>query len=140
MDTAGNKGVSSAAVVSCIAPSPSPTATPSVTITPSVTPTPTPSTSTPPPSPSSSPAAGYDFYYADDYSCADPCSLSAVDQFVAFPAGSSVTFNKFYSWSGGTDSFKITGTTYDPGFPVPLLFDTDGPYNNCTIACAAGGS
>jgi hypothetical protein len=113
-----------------------PSATPSVTPTPTVTTTP--STTPPPPTPSNSPAAGYDFYYADDYSCADPCSLSAVDQFVAFPAGSSVTLNKWYSWSGGTDSFRVTSPTSDPGYPVPLLYDTDGPYNNCTFACSIG--
>jgi len=78
---------------------------------------------------------GYDFYYADDYSCADPCGLYAAAQIVAFPAGSSVTNNKFYSWSGGTDSFKITGTTIDPSYPVPLLYPADGPFNSCTLAC-----
>jgi len=70
MDTAGNKGVSSAAVVSCIAPSPTPSVTPSVTRTPSITSSPTPSvtpsitpsvtpsvTPDPTPCPSSSPAA-----------------------------------------------------------------------------------
>ena len=79
---------------------------------------------------------GYDFYYADDYSCADPCGLFAADQIVAFPAGSSVTNNKFYSWSGGTDSFKITGTTTDPSYPVPLLYPVDGPLDSCTLACS----
>jgi hypothetical protein len=69
MDYSGNKGVSSAAVVSCIAPSPTPSVTPSVTppITPSITPPGTPPvtpTSTvtpsvtpdPTPCPSTSPA------------------------------------------------------------------------------------
>jgi hypothetical protein len=96
----------------------------SISLTPSITPSP------------SAPVAGYDFYFADDYSCAEPCSLYAADQIVAFPAGSSVTNNKFYSWSGGTDSFKIGGTTTDPGYAVPLLYPADGPWNSCDLACA----
>jgi hypothetical protein len=62
--------------------------------------------------------------------------LFAVDEIVAFTAGSSVVNNKFYSWSGGTNSFKITGTTTSPGYAVPLLYDTDGPWNNCDLACS----
>jgi hypothetical protein len=111
-------------------PVPDPTATgvPTSTPVPDPTPTPTPTA-----------GAGYDFYYADEYSCADPCGLFAADQIVAFPAGSSVIINKFYSWSGGTSSYKITGTATDPGLIVPLLYSSDGPLNNCTFACAGGG-
>jgi hypothetical protein len=83
--------------------------------------------------------AGYDFYYANEYSCAEPCELSASNQFVAFPAGSSVIINKFYSWVGGTSSYQITGTASDPGIIVPLLYSSDGPLNNCTFACNSGG-
>ena len=79
---------------------------------------------------------GYDFYYADDFSCTEPCEMYAADQIVCFPAGSSVTSNKFYSWTGITNCFFITGTTTDPGFAVPLLYDTDGPWNTCDIACS----
>lgn len=79
---------------------------------------------------------GYDFYYADDYSCVDPCSLSAANQVVAFPAGSSVTYNQFYAWSGGTDCFYINGPTTDPGYSVPLLSPGDGPLGTCTLACS----
>jgi hypothetical protein len=97
------------------------------------------SSCTPPPSPSPSPASGYDFYYADDYYCAEPCGLTAYNQIVAFPAGSSPTINKYYWWSGGTDTYLITGAAYDPGFPVPLLLDTNGPWDNCTQGCLNGG-
>jgi hypothetical protein len=82
---------------------------------------------------------GYDFYYADDYYCAEPCGLTAYNQIVAFPAGSSPTINKYYWWSGGTDTYLITGAAYDPGFAVPLLLDTNGPWDNCTQGCLNGG-
>ena len=78
---------------------------------------------------------GYDFYYADNYSCAFPCSLYASGQIVAFPAGSSVTNNLFYHWSGGTNCFYVTGTAYDPGGAVPLLGDDMYGYNSCDLAC-----
>lgn len=81
-------------------------------------------------------AVTYDFYSADDYSCVDPCSLYAASQVVCFPAGSSVTYNQFYSWSGGTDCFYINGPTTDPGYPVPLLYPGDGPFGTCTLACS----
>lgn len=122
---------------SCIPPSPSVTPSNSVPASPSLTPSPTPSVIPPSPSPSTVP--GYDFYYSDRYDCADPCSLDATNIVVAFPAGSSVVNNKWYSWSGTTHSYKITGTTTDPMTSVPILYDTDGPYNDCTTACAGGG-
>jgi hypothetical protein len=76
---------------------------------------------------------------ADEYACAEPCEKSAGDQIVAFPAGSIVTVNnKFYTWSGGTSSYQITGTAADPGGIIPLLYPEDGPHNNCTIACNSG--
>ena len=106
-----------------------------------ITPTPPP-TSTPVPDPtptSTETGSGYDFYFADEYLCADPCELGAANQVVAFSAGSSVINNKFYSWSGGTSSYKITGATTDPGGIIPLLYSSDGPLNNCTFACAGGG-
>jgi hypothetical protein len=78
---------------------------------------------------------GYDFYYANNYSCAFPCSSYASGQIVAFPAGSSVTNNLFYHWSGGTNCFYVTGTAYDPGGTVPLLGDDMYGYNSCDLAC-----
>ena len=80
---------------------------------------------------------GYDFYYADDYSCAAPCGLFAANQIVCFPAGSSVTNNKFYFYSGGGNAYLITGTTTNPGGAVPLLDPSNGPFDTCTLACSA---
>ena len=98
-------------------------------------------TATPTQTPTPTPPVGYDFYYADEYDCAEPCSQIVGNEIVAFPAGSSVTVNnKFYSWSGGTSSFRITGTAADPGGIIPLLDPLDGPYDTCTQACAGGGS
>ena len=72
MDTAGNKGVSTAVVVSCIAPSPTPsrtpTVTPSVSRTPSSTPAPTPSltpTRTPSLTPTPTPSAALGYAFVD---------------------------------------------------------------------------
>ena len=89
----------------------------------------------PTPSPTATPAAGYDFYDAIDYDCATCSNQGTV--VVAFPAGSSVTLNRWYFWSlGGTDSFKILSSTTDPGGAVPLLYSTDGPFTSCAISCS----
>ena len=78
---------------------------------------------------------------ADEYSCAEPCGISAYNQIVAFPVGSTVSLSsKFYTWTDNSSSFMIISTTTDPGAVVPLLYPFDGPYNNCTQACAGGGT
>lgn len=78
---------------------------------------------------------GYDFYYADSYYCEFPCGLEAYGQIVAFPAGSYVQNYKWYAWSGGTNSYRITGTAYDPHVVVPLLGTDMSGYNSCDVAC-----
>jgi hypothetical protein len=118
---------------------PPPTATPTSTpVPPTATPLPT---STPvPPTATPVPPATYDFYTADEYGCAEPCGVSAYNQIVSFPAGSSVSLeSKFYTWTGGSSSYMIIATTTDPSVPVPLLSPADGPYDNCTQACNSGG-
>ena len=89
----------------------------------------------PTPSPTATPAAGYDFYNATDYACVDCSNQGPI--VVAFPAGSSVTLNRWYTWSAGgsTDSFRILSSTTNPGGAVPLLFSSDGPYTSCLLAC-----
>ena len=78
---------------------------------------------------------------ADEYSCAIPCSLSASSQIVAFPAGSTVSLSsEFYTWTDNPSVFMIISATTDPGEVVPLLYPFDGPYDNCTQACAGGGT
>ena len=131
-DSAGHKTSKSVTVNCYVAPTPTPT--PTATPIPPDTPTPTPTAT-----PTATPAPGYDFYYAEEYLCAEPCELGQSSTIVAFSAGSSVIINKFYSWVGGTSSFKITGEATDPGGIIPLLYYSDGPLNSCTFACAGGG-
>jgi hypothetical protein len=125
-------------------PTYTPTPTPTVTSTPTVTPTPTATTITPTDTPTPTPTetgSGYDYYLADEYSCAEPCGVSAYNQIVAFPAGSTVSLlSKFYTWTDNPSVFMIISATTDPFAPVPLLYPFDGPYDTCTIACAGGGT
>jgi hypothetical protein len=149
--------------VACPTPVPTSTPVPDPTSTPVPDPTSTPvppPTSTPVPDPTATPAppptstpvpdptptstetgSGYDYYLADQYGCAEPCGESASNQIVAFPVGSTVSLSsKFYSWTDNPSVFMIISATTDPGVVVPLLYPFDGPYDNCTQACAGGGT
>jgi hypothetical protein len=80
---------------------------------------------------------GYDYYYADVYSCAVPCSLNSSSQIVAFPTGSSVLDNYYYSDPVGdyAFSYRIGMPTIDPGYPLPILDSANGPWTSCDLAC-----
>ena len=118
-------------------PTPTPTATNTPTPTPTATFTPTPTGPTDTPTPTPSPTVEYDYYDALYNDCLD-CSGSTSYILVAFPAGSSVTLNRYYIPVGGPDglAYKVTNST-SYGTPAYLLTTSYGSFATCTEACAA---
>jgi hypothetical protein len=106
----------------------SPSLTPTNTITPTITQTKSP---TPTPTPT---ATTYDYYTADVFACTN-CSESIDTILVAFPAGSSVTINRFYIPVGGPDgnSYRIASSA-SPGIAY-LLTTSYGSFTTCALAC-----
>jgi hypothetical protein len=97
---------------------PTPTPTPTPTSTPTVTPTAT--------------ADPYDYYYADEYSCADCGVIQNSFVRVAFPTGTSVTLTKYYRRFDNTGFvYRLTEAT-TTGISVLL---TTPQYNSCPQAC-----
>jgi hypothetical protein len=115
-----------------VGPTATPTPTPTATaVPPTATPTPTP-TVTPTPTPTAT--VDYDYYTADVFDCND-CSASIDTILVAFPAGSSVTINRFYIPVGGPDgnSYRIAASA-SPGIAF-LLTTSYGSFTTCALAC-----
>jgi hypothetical protein len=75
----------------------------------------------------------YDIYYANEFSCF-PCTLQRTDVLVAFPAGTGVTFTRYYndiSFDGFV--YRLTGTA--SGGPA-IILTTTGNSTNCNTACS----
>jgi hypothetical protein len=74
----------------------------------------------------------YDNYYADQYDCAT-CTLQSVDTVIAFPTGTSVTVDKWYSpLEPNGYAYRLTSLTLQTG---PGLVMMTSQFNNCAFAC-----
>jgi flagellin-like hook-associated protein FlgL len=75
----------------------------------------------------------YDHYIADKYQCST-CTLVTSGLVVAFPAGQTVTINKFYPDAGDVNHvYEIVGTF---GTGPGLILDTSfGQFDTCALAC-----
>jgi len=74
----------------------------------------------------------YDNYYADQYDCAT-CTLQSVDTVIAFPTGTSVTVDKWYSpLEPNGYAYRLTSLTLQTG---PGLIMMTSQFNNCAFAC-----
>jgi hypothetical protein len=74
----------------------------------------------------------YDYYLADEYACANCAATPTSGVLVRFPAGTSVTVNKWYKRVDSQPySYKITSSS-SSGIAVNLKA---GLYNSCTAAC-----
>lgn len=76
----------------------------------------------------------YDFYLADQYSCAE-CVLEVTNVVVAFPTGTSVVIGKFYQTATvSSEVYQVLATTS----PASAIILTDvGNANSCeTILCS----
>jgi hypothetical protein len=74
----------------------------------------------------------YDNYYADEYDCAT-CTLQSVDTVIAFPTGTSVTVDKWYSpLEPNGYAYRLTSLTPQTG---PGLIMMTSQFNNCAFAC-----
>jgi hypothetical protein len=128
---------------SCVTPTPTPTNTPTNTPTPTptvtsgLTPTPTPTVSptntvTPTPTPTS--GVTYDYYTADVFACTN-CAESIDTILVSFPAGSSVTLNRFYIPVGGPDgnSYRVAASaSAGVAYQLTTIY---GSFTTCALAC-----
>jgi hypothetical protein len=77
-------------------------------------------------------AAPFDYYFADEISCATCGSISA-DVLVKFTGGSSVTLNKYYREQGGSRVFLLNEAA-SSGTATTL---NSTLYNTCESACPA---
>jgi hypothetical protein len=77
-------------------------------------------------------SAPFDYYFADEISCATCGSISA-DVLVKFTGGSSVTLNKYYREQGGSRVFLLNSTATS-GTATTL---NSTLYNTCASACPA---
>ena len=76
-------------------------------------------------------AATYDLYYADQYDCAT-CSFQQSNYIVAFPTGTSVSLNKWYSANDPDGyAYYITGTSVSGPGLIMLVSE----FNSCAFAC-----
>lgn len=74
----------------------------------------------------------YDHYIADKYDCST-CTLQASSVLVAFPSGSSITLNKYYSaLTPDGFSYYVTATSLSTG---GLILSVSS-FNTCAASCA----
>lgn len=112
---------------------PATTTTTSTTAAPTTTTTGAPTTTTtaaPITTTTTNPA--FDYYYADEISCAS-CGAITADVLVKFPYGSSITLNKYYRTAVGSGVYLVSATAL-AGTAIEL---NSLLYNTCESACPA---
>jgi len=108
------------------------TTTTSTTSTTTTTAAPTTTTTTAAPTTTTTTADPFDYYIADEIDCSD-CSVAAANQRVAFPAGTSVTLNRYYRYVGFANDFTyLIKEVTTAGGAVALTLPS---FTSCNSAC-----